>query len=443
MVRVQPISRSNLEWTKDRAGEVPRAHRNFDPTMNSMAKETEYTRAVRAAKLDRMFAKPFVSALSGHSDTVQSIATDPSNVSVLVTGAADGGMAVWDVMRKRPKCIVPAHRNAVDGVVVSPDGVACFSASRDKTVRMWDMDVPVDEEVTPVAEYLGESPFTSVDHHLKKPQFVTSGNIVEVWDVNRTKPLQKFEWGDDTVRMCRFNRVEVDLVACCMMDRGVAVYDTRTKSGHSKVILELNCTSVSWSPIDPNHFVAGCDDWNAYLFDMRMPGRPKSVFQGHISAITSIDFSPTGTHFVAGSTDNTVRIWSLKQHTKSDSEDMYHTKRMAKVFSVKWSLDNNYIFSGSEDAIVRVWKSQASVPIRPMRGAEKNQFEYMRTLKDKYSQFIEVKRIANQRNAPKVIKKTRLKAKKLQMREAVKEMSRNKSNKMKPLARRKVVQSLK
>eukprot|EP00658_Telonema_sp_P-2_P010905 TRINITY_DN1414_c0_g1_i2.p1 TRINITY_DN1414_c0_g1~~TRINITY_DN1414_c0_g1_i2.p1 ORF type:complete len:242 (+),score=65.63 TRINITY_DN1414_c0_g1_i2:43-768(+) len=143
----------------------------------------------------------------------------------------------------------------------------------------------------------------SIDHHLKAPIFATAGTTVELWDVNRTKPIQTFEWGDDTIRHCRFNKVETDLLACCMADRGMTIFDTRTRSGHSKIILEMTCNSVCWSPFDPNTFVAGCDDWNCYLFDMRVPGKPKSVFQGHVSAVTSVDFSPTGTHFCAGSMD--------------------------------------------------------------------------------------------------------------------------------------------
>ena len=447
MVKVNAISRSNLEWTKDRAGEVPRAHRNYDSKFSPMAKQVEFTRAVRSAKLDRMFAKPFVAAMSGHRDTIQSIAADLTNLSTLVSGAMDGGLVVWDTFTRKPKITIDAHRHAIDGVTMSPDGVACFSASRDKVVRMWDMDFSaaiVEEKAPqPIAEYLGEFPFSSIDHHYRNTQFVTSSEHVLLWDVNRTKPIQKFEWGDDTVAHCRFNKVETDLVACCMADRGVAIYDTRTKSGHSKVILEMCCTSVSWSPMDPNTFVAGCDDWNCYLFDMRVPGRPRNVFQGHIHPVTSVDFSPTGTHFVAGSQDSTVRIWDIKQTTKSNSQEMFHTKRMAKVFSVKWSLDNNYVFSGSEDAILRVWKADASKPIRPLRGAEKNQFNYMRALRDKYKGFDEVRRITNQRNTPKFIRNTSRRKNKIQIRDAIKEMSRTKTDNLKPLAKRKVVQSLK
>lgn len=116
---------------------------------------------------------------------------------------------------------------------------------------------------------------------------------------------------------------------------------------------------------------------------------------------------------------------------------MYHTKRMARVYAVKWSPDNQYIYSGSEDAVLRVWKADASKPIRPLRGPEKHNFNYMRTLKDKYANFVEVKRISNQRNAPKAVLRMSKRIKKAEKREVVKEMARKKSDDVKPLAKRK------
>ncbi|KAG5466974.1 hypothetical protein LSCM1_01152 [Leishmania martiniquensis] len=438
MVKVKAISRSELEWTKDRATEVPKANRNYDPKFNPMAKQVEFTRAVLAAKMDRMFAKPFVAALPGHQDTIQSIATDITNLSIVATGAVDGGLIVWDVMTRKQRAVIDAHRHSVDGVTISPDGVACFTASRDKTVKMWDLDFdPEVERIEPVAEFLGDFPFSSIDHHFHKSWFATSSDVVSIWDVNRTQPLQRFSWGDDTVSSCRFNKIETNLVACCMADRGVFLYDVRSQCAHSKIVMEMCSTSLSWNPMDPNVFVTGSDDRNCYLFDIRVPGRPRNVFQGHIRPVTSVDFSPTGTMFAAGSQDATLRIWDLHQTTKSDSIEMFHTKRMAGVYAVKWSPDNNYIYTGSEDAVLRVWKSDASKPIRPLRGPEKHTFNYMRSLKNKYANFVEVKRISNQRNAPKAILRTSRRIKKAEKREAVKEMSRIHGDNVKPLAKRK------
>lgn len=40
--------------------------------------------------------------------------------------------------------------------------------------------------------------------------------------------------------------------------------------------------------------------------------------------------------------------------------EVYHTKRMQHVICVKWSADNKYILSGSDEMNIRLWKANAS-----------------------------------------------------------------------------------
>lgn len=40
---------------------------------------------------------------------------------------------------------------------------------------------------------------------------------------------------------------------------------------------------------------------------------------------------------------------------------MYHTKRMQRVFAVRFSGDASYVFSGSDDMNVRMWKVGATL----------------------------------------------------------------------------------
>jgi WD40 repeat protein len=55
--------------------------------------------------------------------------------------------------------------------------------------------------------------------------------------------------------------------------------------------------------------------------------------------------SPAGREFVAGSYDRTVRIFN---HSGGHSREVYHTKRMQRVFAVRFSGDGSYVFSGEQ-----------------------------------------------------------------------------------------------
>ena len=74
-----------------RSGDATPVSRNLEPALHPFAKPREYTRALNAAKIDRMFAKPFVASLEGHIDGVYALAKDPERLGVIASGSGDGG----------------------------------------------------------------------------------------------------------------------------------------------------------------------------------------------------------------------------------------------------------------------------------------------------------------------------------------------------------------
>ena len=393
---------------------MARAHRNLDHDQNPMAKQIEYQRAVRAAKMERMFAKPFICALQSHLDSVSCMCLDRNTLGHTISGSYDGSLCVWDIGRRRLiKNINTAHRHFINGVVCTPDSSGILSCSQDSNVRLWDQDfassatygdsLSPDNEVKPVAEYTGNFPFTSIDHFPLESKFVTAGNQLEIWDLNRSQPIQQFQWDSDPVIAVKCNPVEPNLVGFTTRERGVAIYDTRTSAALHKAVLQMKSGCLAWNPMNPANMICGNDDWNVYMFDIRNFRKAKNVFTSHISSVTDVDFSPTGREFVSCSFDRTVRIWneSVGAHK---SRDMYHTKRMHKCWSVRWSLDNEFIISGSEDACVRVWKSKASNSLRPLHASERRKLDYHESLKRRYAHLPEIKRIDQHRQIPKYIR---------------------------------------
>ncbi len=85
---------------------------------------------------------------------------------------------------------------------------------------------------------------------------------------------------------------------------------------------------------------------------MRKMDRALNVLKDHVAAVMDVEFSPTGEELVSASYDRTVRLWS---RMKGHSRDIYHTKRMQRVFSAKWP-DSKYILSGSDDGSIRLWR---------------------------------------------------------------------------------------
>lgn len=119
--------------------------------------------------------------------------------------------------------------------------------------------------------------------------------------------------------------------------------------------------------------------FSLYTFDMRNLNLPLNIHQDHVSAVIDVDYSPTGKEFVSASYDKTVRIYEANKVKKkkrndfekclvdnmmvcyqSHSRDIYHTKRMQRLTTIAWSLDDRFVYSGSDEMNIRIWKARAA-----------------------------------------------------------------------------------
>lgn len=154
-------------------------------------------------------------------------------------------------------------------------------------------------------------------------------------------------------------QAEADVMATAGSDRGIALYDLRTSTPIRKLIMQTKTNSIAWNPMEAFNFTAANEDCCLYTYDMRKLQSATCVHKDFVSAVMDVDYSPTGREFVAGSYDRSVRIFS---HNGGHSKEVYHTKRMQRVFAVRFSGDGSYVFSGSDDMNVRVWKVSFCAP---------------------------------------------------------------------------------
>ena len=66
---------------------------------------------------------------------------------------------------------------------------------------------------------------------------------------------------------------------------------------------------------------------------------------------------------------------------------------MARVFSVRWMMDDCDVISGSDDGNVRQWKARASEKLGHTTGRERAKFREAEALKNAYQHVPEIRRI--------------------------------------------------
>ena len=83
----------------------------------------------------------------------------------------------------------------------------------------------------------------------------------------------------------------------------------------------------------------------------------------------------------------------------------FSTKRMQRVFSVKFTPDSKYVLSGSDDGNIRLWRANASKREGIKSARQREALEYNEKLVERYAHMPEIRRIARHRHIPKVVKK--------------------------------------
>lgn len=95
-----------------------------------------------------------------------------------------------------------------------------------------------------------------------------------------------------------------------------------------------------------------------------------------------VEFSPTGEELVTASYDRTIRIFARDQ---GHSRDIYHTKRMQRVFVTKWTPDSKYLISGSDDGNIRLWRANASKREGVKSARQRQAEEYNAKIVDRFA----------------------------------------------------------
>lgn len=385
-------------------------------------------RALNATKLDRVFAKPFIGDLSGHRDGVVCFAKDPTSLSSLTSGAYDGEIREWDLITMNCKRSFVAHTGYVRSICYLPNRSISdkqfLSCGDDKSIKLWKSVKPdeVNAEVEePITTRLARGTLTDMTHHQSDNIFATAGETCSIWEHTRNEPLNSFKWGVDTQHAIAFNPIETSMLATCASDRSVIFYDMRDAKPLRKIVMTLRANRLRWNPMIAFNFTVANEDYNLYTFDTRYLQNPIKVHKDHVNAVTDVDYSPTGKEIVSAGYDRTIRIYNVES---AHSREIYHTKRMQHVTCIGWSLDNKYIYSGSDEMNIRLWKANAAEKLGALRPRERAKLEYQEALKEKFAAHPQIKRIANHRHVPKGVMNATKKHKIIRNKEIRKEHNR-------------------
>ncbi|MEO7194745.1 MAG: WD40 repeat domain-containing protein [Pseudonocardiaceae bacterium] len=302
--------------------------------------------------------------LAGHTDLVTSVTFSP-NGRTLATASRDQTVRLWDLTdRTHPHplgALLIGHTSGVESVAFSPDGRTLATASDDRTVRLWDLTDRAHPLGAPLSGHTSEVFSVAFAPDGRTLATASYDRTVRLWDLTDPAhphplgaPLTGHTGPVDSVAFSPDGRT----LATASFDRTVRLWDLTDHphplgpplTSHTSAVY-----SVAFSP-DGHTLATASDDQTVRLWDISLPERPTLLGSiiGHTGPILAVVFSSNGHTLATGSADNIVQLW--------DVTDLRHpvllislTGPTASVDAVAFSPDGPTLATGGADHTVRLW----------------------------------------------------------------------------------------
>ncbi|KAL7786332.1 WD40-repeat-containing domain protein [Trichoderma ceciliae] len=292
--------------------------------------------------------------------------------------------------------ILEGHSKSVAKVVFSPDGLSIASASKDNTIRVWDVvtgeagkTFETDEEgatcinFSPDGKHLATGSHggkitvwdipSGLVHSSKKLSgkvtavtYLTNGKLMAVILDHDTLSLWDMA-AESTYNSYKLSSAAMDATA--LSPNGIFIAST---AANNKIKLWVTSNSAVWHLLDGHgdaindltfssdskRLASASQDRTIRVWDPNT-GNLWAVLEGHGSGVTSAVFSCNGIQVASASLDGTVRLWDAETSIPRNILEG-HLKR---VNSVALSSRGKVLASASDDGTVRLWDA-ATPPIR-------------------------------------------------------------------------------
>lgn len=280
--------------------------------------------------------------LSETKTLLRTIALSPDG-QTLATGNDDHIIRLWTLDGKFIQDF-RGHYHWFRSLTFNPDGSQLASASEDQTIRIW--DVKTSQCLHVLKDH--KARIWSIAYHPQRSWLVAGDDSrkIKLWDTDRGECLGRFEGYSQKIGPLSFHPNGQVLATQSIIDED-----------NSNCFKLLLLPTDSWNILSLVYdaqgeiLVAGSDDnsvkvWDC--FDLENP--PKSLLD-HQNWIRTVAVSADSQFIASGSDDKTVKLWDSRTykclHTFSGHTDW--------VRSVCFDPKGQFLASGSDDGTIKLW----------------------------------------------------------------------------------------
>jgi WD40 repeat protein len=300
-----------------------------------------------------------IRTLEGDPGVVTCMAVSPDGRRA-VSASRDRTLKVWDLESGRELRTLKGHSYAVTGVAVSPDGRRAVSASDDKTLKVWDLETG--RELHTLEGHPGPVTALAVSPDGRRAVSASWYDTLKVWDLESGRELRTLKGHSYPVTGVAVSPDGRRAVSASR-DRTLKVWDLesgrelRTLEGHSRGVY-----GVAVSP-DGRRAVSASDDQTVKVWDLES-GRELRTLEGRSDFVLGVAMSPDGRRAVSASWDYTLKVWDLESGRELRTPEGH----ASWVYGVAVSPDRRRAVSASFDKTLKVWDLESGREFRTLEG---------------------------------------------------------------------------
>ncbi len=300
-----------------------------------------------------------IRTLTGHRDWVFAVAVTPDGKQV-ISGSRDKTLKVWNLETGQEKFTLTGHSNGVSAVAVTPDGKYVISGSGDKTLKVWNLETGQEKSTL-----TGHSNGVFAVAVTPDGKYVISGSIdktLKVWNLETGQEKSTLTGHSDSVEAVAVTPDGKHVISGSS-DNTLKVWNLET--GQEKSTLTGHSDSVSAVAVTPNgkYVISGSWDntlkvWNletgkgifSFIKNL-ITRRQLFTLTGHSDSVSAVAVTPNGKYVISGSWDNTLKVWNLE----TGQEKFTLAGHSHRVDAVAVTPNGKYVISGSWDNTLKVW----------------------------------------------------------------------------------------
>ena len=267
-----------------------------------------------------------------------------------------------------PVLEIKGHGDWVNRVVFTPDGKYLVTASRDKTLRIWEAgsgkeilkikDLPASAVAIAISPDGGRLATTAGKWVKDKQHWVGE---VDLYDAKTGKLIRTIQGHTEPIGAVAFHP-DGKLLATASNDGTVKIWDSAdgkemySLKGHAGPV-----NTVVFSA-DGKWLASGGDDKTVKIWEVATGNEIKTL-KGPARAISSLAFTRDGKYLASASQDGTVMLWDGLEW-----KDIRTVKADEGVLAVAFSPDGTKLATGGWENVVQIWDVESGKELGGLAG---------------------------------------------------------------------------